>query len=300
MTVSTPRAVIVQRSTEYELLIGRHATHGQAEFFLQSRKQDISLVEAEHHLVQKVQKEILGYIPTRWRRTEITRKDLDRFLFEPEDVVIAIGQDGLVANVSKYLEGQLVIGVNPLPKKYDGVLSCITPEQAKGILKGIDEHHSPVIESRTMVCAMLDDSQSIYALNEIFIGHQTHQSARYRIAWDGNEERHSSSGVIVATGTGSTGWARSINKAYGGSLSLPNPTDHNLVFFVREAFPSMNTGTSICKGLCKPEKQIRIVSEMNNGGVIFGDGMENDAIQFNWGQALDVGVAKKTLNLVVA
>ena len=107
-------------------------------------------------------------------------------------------------------------------------------------------------------------------------------------------------GVIVATGTGSTGWARSINNAYGGSLSLPNPTDHKLAFFVREAFPSIHTGTSVCMGLCRPEKPIRIVSEMNNGGVIFGDGMENDAIQFNWGQTLDVGIAKKTLNLVVA
>lgn len=300
MTLSTPRAVIVNRSTEYELLIGRHATHGQAEFFLKSRKQDISLVEAEHHLVQHAQKEVLGFIPTRWRRTVITRKDLDRFLFEPEDVVIAIGQDGLVANVSKYLDGQLVVGINPLPNKYDGVLSRITPGQANGLLKSLDDHHSPVVETRTMVCATLDDSQKIYALNEVFIGHRTHQSARYRIVWDGNEERHSSSGVIVATGTGSTGWARSINKAYGGSLSLPNPTDQKLAFFVREAFPSIHTGTSVCMGLCRPEKPIRIISEMNNGGVVFGDGMENDSIQFNWGQTLDVGIAKKTLNLVVA
>ena len=135
MTLSTPRAVVVQRSTEYELLIGRHATHGQAEFFLKSRKQDIGLVEKEHHTVQHALKEVLGFIPARWRRTVIERNDLDRFLFEPDDVVIAVGQDGLVANVSKYLDGQLVIGVNPLTNKYDGVLSRITPGQTSGLFK---------------------------------------------------------------------------------------------------------------------------------------------------------------------
>ncbi len=46
----------------------------------------------------------------------MSRPELNRFLFEPEDVVIAVGQDGLVANVAKYLSGQMVVGVNPLPE----------------------------------------------------------------------------------------------------------------------------------------------------------------------------------------
>ncbi|PCI11261.1 hypothetical protein COB72_01290 [bacterium] len=299
MTLSTPRAVIVRRNTEYDLLLARHATRGQAEFFLKSRDQDIREVETEHHLVQSVHKDLLRSIPQRWRRTEITREDLDRFLFEPEDVVIAIGQDGLVANISKYLDGQLVIGINPLPDRYDGVLSRITPQQSKGLLQTIDEHKSPEIEARTMVCATLDDSQSIYALNEIFIGHRTHQSARYRIRWNKNEERQSSSGVIIATGTGSTGWARSINQAYGSSLKLPSPTDNRLAFFVREAFPSIHTGTSLTMGISDQNNPIQITSEMNQGGVIFGDGIEDDALPFDWGQSLHIEIAKRTLNLVV-
>ena len=42
------------------------------------------------------------------------RGDLDRFLFEPDDLVVIVGQDGLVANVSKYLDGQPVVGINPI------------------------------------------------------------------------------------------------------------------------------------------------------------------------------------------
>jgi len=60
---------------------------------------------------------VLGAIPSDWRRARVDRADLDRFLFEPEDVVVAVGQDGLVANVAKYLTGQPVIGCNPDPKR---------------------------------------------------------------------------------------------------------------------------------------------------------------------------------------
>ena len=61
-------------------------------------------------------------MPADWRQALVRRADLDRFLFGPEDVVVAVGQDGLVANVAKYLDGQPVLGVNPAPDLYDGVL----------------------------------------------------------------------------------------------------------------------------------------------------------------------------------
>ena len=299
MATTAPRAVIVRRSTDYELLLARHATRGQAEFFLRTREQDIDDAEAEHNRMHCVLKDVMGQIPQRWRRAEVTRGDLDRFLFEPDDIVIAVGQDGLVANIAKYLDGQVVIGVNPLPERFDGVLVRIAPEQVPQLLRGFDEHRTPDVESRTMVQAQLDDAQSILALNEVFIGHRTHQSARYRIERHNQKERQSSSGVIVATGTGSTGWARSINLSRGDALELPGPTDRRLAFFVREAFPSVSTGTSVTMGICGAGERLRLISEMNKNGVVFGDGIEDDFLPFDWGQSLTVGIAERALNLVI-
>ncbi len=37
---------------------------------------------------------------------------------------------------------------------------------------------------------------------------------------------------------------------------------------------------------------------MNDGGVIFGDGIEADLIEFNWRQQVRVGLAKTRLHLV--
>lgn len=121
-TSKPPRVVLVTRPTEYELLIRRHATRGQAAFFLETRGQSILDVERRHERFGQLRSSVLQVIPTEWRRSSVTRGDLNRFLFEPDDIVVALGQDGLVANVAKYLRGQPVIGLNPDPETYDGVL----------------------------------------------------------------------------------------------------------------------------------------------------------------------------------
>jgi hypothetical protein len=143
-----------------------------------------------------------------------------------------------------------------------------------------------------------DDGQRLLALNEIFIGHRTHQSARYRIRWGETEETQSSSGVIVASGTGATGWARSIARQKGAPAPLPTPTDGRLAFFVREPFPSHATGTAIEQGAFAAPDVLRICSEMNEAGTVFGDGIEDDRIELQWGMRLHVGVAPTRLNLI--
>jgi hypothetical protein len=71
------------------------------------------------------------------------------------------------------------------------------------------------------------------------------------------------------------------------------------VFFVREAFPSIFTGTDLCEGLLGPDQSLEAVSEMNRGGVIFGDGIEDDRLRFHWGQRVRVRRSEARLNLVI-
>ncbi len=183
-----PRAVVVTRPTELEDLLARHGTRSQARFFLESREQRLEDVEARHALVRGAVQAVLAAIPLAWRRTSVGRADLDRFLFEPEDVVACVGQDGLVANVAKYLRRQVVVGVNP--GLYDGVLARHRPEEARPLLEAAAQGEG-VIEERTVVQARTGDGQQLRALNEIFVGHASHQSARYRLSFQGREERQS-------------------------------------------------------------------------------------------------------------
>lgn len=299
MSVVAPRVVLVTRPTEYELLLARHATRAQAGFFLERRGERLADVEERHRVFEAALGEVTRAVPLAWRRARVQRDELDRFRFEPDDTVVVVGQDGLVANVAKYLSGQPVLGVNPDARAYDGILVPLSPVAVLELLPRAAERRVAT-ESRTMALATLDDGQRLVALNEIFVGHETHQSARYRIERPAPPERQSSSGVVVTTGTGSTGWARSISHTRRTERVLPKPTERRLTFFVREAFESVRTGARVLDGDLGEDGALEIVSEMNNGGVVFGDGIESDRLRFEWGMRVRIEIAPVKLELVVA
>lgn len=294
-----PRIILVTRATEYEELIANHGTREQARFFLAGRGLELDEIDRRHRELQEALRRSREAVPTRWRFVRVDRNDLAQFVFEPGDLVLVVGQDGLVANAAKYLEGQMVVGVNPAPGRYPGVLvrhsAATIPELLRGWSSGRLE-----AESRTMVEARLDDGQRLVALNEIFVGHRSHQSARYRIEYEAAAEDQSSSGVIVASGTGASGWALSISRERLRRTPLPSPTQLAAVFFVREAWPSPATSTRIAEGSLGNGSAIAITSQMNEGGVVFGDGIEVDRLDFPWGRRVEVGVAPNALRLAVA
>lgn len=294
---TAPRAVFVTRETDYDLLLARHATREQARFYLETRGQRLADLEKRHEQFQAVLRQARASVPADWRQALVRRADLDRFLFAPEDVIVAVGQDGLIANVAKYVSGQPVLGVNPAPDLYDGVLVRVPLDKLTAALCA--SHHSDItIEQRTMVEAVLDTGETLVALNELFVGHRSHQSARYRIAIGDSAENHSSSGLIVASGTGATGWARSIMEATGNPILL-SPQEHAVAYFVREPFPSVATATTLRAGKLDGTP-LSITSHMNEGGVIFADGIEQDYLAFDWGRRVSLQPSGRMLRLVTA
>jgi NAD kinase len=291
-----PRAVLVQRPTEYEELLARHATREQVAFFLRGRGIDPGEVERRHHAFLAHRHHVLAAIPGDWRRASVDRADLARFL-SPEDIVVVLGQDGLVANVAKYLDGQPLVGLNPEPERNAGVLVTHAPAAAADLLHDVTTGRA-TLQARTMAVARLDDGQELRALNEIFVGHRSHQSARYTLHVGERSERQSSSGLIVTTGTGATGWARSINGRLASPLELPDPTERGLAYLVREPWPSRATGVQLTAGRLDGSAAVRVTAELPDGATAFGDGIESDALELTWGQLVRVGVAATRLRLL--
>jgi len=292
-----PRVVLVHRTTEYEELVAHHGTHGQAAFFLASRGRDIGEVAERHRRARRALADVASAIPLTWRQSQVERADLDRFLFAPEDVVVVVGQDGLVANVAKYLDGQPVIGIDTDPGRNPGVLVRHRPARAASLLAAALTCDA---DELTMVEAVADDTQRLVALNEIYLGAVGHQTARYRLGLEGDGgvvEAQASSGVLVGTGTGATGWLRSVWQERGAAVPLPHPTDTRLLWFVREAWPSPATGTSLVSGELSAAASLHLTVESERL-VAFGDGMEADALELTWGQSVRVGVAGTSLRLV--
>src|SRR5690606_34249137 len=199
-----------------------------------------------------------------------------------------------------------IVAVNPDKSRYDGIL---LPFNTSDFLGGVENVISKKFKSKTVrfAEARLNDGQRLLAFNDLFIGASSHVSARYRITYGTGEEEHSSSGLIVSTPAGSTGWLSSVfNMAYGVAgifernlkAKRPKLKDNELLFVVREPFQSIRTQTGITAGIIKQKSELKIESLMPANGVIFSDGIESDFLRFNSGSIATIGIAPETATLV--
>ncbi|SNU01314.1 NAD kinase [Ruaniaceae bacterium KH17] len=287
--MSAPRLVVVHRRTQLAELLAEHSTMAAVEFFLETRGQRTEPLVAADEAQNIALAAATNAVPVEWRQAIVERAQLSRFLFEPDDVVVVVGQDGLVPNVAKYLDAQLVFGVSP---GAPGLLCPHGVAELKPFFGGTAEF---AVGERQMVEAQVDDGQSLIALNEIFVGDRGHQSARYRIEVGERDEMQSSSGLIVGTGTGATGWLASLWAQSRPRFTLPAPGSADLAYFVREAWPSPSTGTSLVAGLIEPDGEVRLRSQSSL--VAFGDGIERDHLRIEWGQEVTLRRSKRTLRL---
>ena len=261
------RVVLLTRLSQQRVLERRYGTMGQVRFALRESKRGLSDVQratAEEDARSRAVRTIRESIPPDLRVVEIDREMVAQFLFEKNDLVIAIGQDGLVANVGKYLEGQPLVGVNPDPAVIDGALLAFSVETCIAALPAILADQQPMRQA-TLAEATTTDRQLLRGLNEIFVGSPNHQSARYVLHHGGRDELQSSSGLVVATGTGSSGWLRSMV----GDEGAFDPAEDRLEFVVREAWPGRGFGATLLRGEVTKRRPLQIESRMESG-VIFG------------------------------
>ena len=142
------------------------------------------------------------------------------------------------------------------------------------VLKG-----SGNVREITMALARTRDGQTMLAVNDLFVGQKTHVSARYDISWNDRQESQSSSGIIISTGLGSSGWYRSvmaqasgIAEYFGAPRFLSRGLaweERALSFVVREPFPSRRTQAGIVYGRLSEQDTFRVVSQMPENGVVF-------------------------------
>ncbi|WP_432543504.1 hypothetical protein [Kineococcus sp. SYSU DK002] len=296
-----PRAVLVHRRTAYAQTVARHGTPGAADFFLRTRGRSLAELEEADEQQRRALAAVAAAVPPDWRTGTVERADLPRFLFAPEDVVVVVGQDGLVANVAKHLAGQVVVGIDPAPGRNAGVL---VPHRAADTADLLRRSVSgATCELRTMVRARTDDGQELHALNEVFVGHRSHQTARYVLTAGERREEQASSGVVTGTGTGATGWLASLARGLGrgpGGAALPGPTDPALAWFVREAWPSRTTGADLTAGSLTgpPGADPLTVEVLSDELVVFGDGLEDDRLTLSRGQRMHLDVSPRRLALL--
>jgi NAD kinase len=299
------RFVVVMRKTRLQELVERFNTWSQARFYLQHSDADVQDYLNEHDLYQQQLREAERVLRGLGRFQQLERSLLPNYQFAANDIVVVIGQDGLVANTLKYLQGQPVIAINPDPERWDGkLLPFVINQLREVVMRTLTGKIAS--KSITFAEATTNDGQVMRAVNDLFIGPKSHTSARYQLSWRGKSETQSSSGIIVSTGFGSSGWFQSV---LAGAMGVMNTRGHKLSsgfawdekrlqFSVREPFPSRTTGVELVFGAITRQAPLRLESQMPENGVIFSDGIEADYLAFNSGTVVTVGVAERQGQLV--
>ncbi|MEK5467637.1 sugar kinase [Paenibacillus sp. FSL R7-0210] len=322
---SENKIILIKRKTRLEELVVRYNTIQQAQFYIERLGADFSDYLSEDFQYRKAVETAVTELSAIGRLQVLERQHVPNFIFGAKDTVVVLGQDGLVANTLKYLQEQPLIGVNPDPLRWDGVLLPFRVKEVRQVVSEVLRAQRQVREV-TLAKVELNDGQSLYGVNDLFIGRRTHVSARYQLELNGQLEQQSSSGIIVSTGLGSTGWLKSVLAGAAGIVSraaqMQDATadqtarvsaevaavnagsglawNHpELYFTVREPFPSRTTSAELVFGRISSSLPLRITSQMPEDGVIFSDGVESDYLEFNSGVEATVGLAEKTGRLVV-
>ena len=326
------KIIVVTRKTRLAEVLQRFHTRSQARFYLARAKEienlregpspgrrrasrtleaareegEFSEYQREDDRYQRALESLERGLDFGLKVQKVDRSFLPTLVFGPEDIVVTVGQDGLVANTAKYALGHPIVAVNPDPERIDGILLPFTTGEAAGAVRAVLDGRARYREV-TLARAELADAQVLLAFNDLFVGNRTHISARYRIELGPRSEPQSSSGVLVSTGAGSTGWlssvfnmAEGIGQAFeGGHRVRLEWQDPRLAFVVREPFVSRQSRAGIVAGLIEQGRELVIESFMPSNGVIFSDGVEADYLEFNTGAIARVRAADERARLVV-
>lgn len=341
MGMSLPIIAVVTRETRLEGLKARWATTGAAAFRLQraaghelalrlkkartasgklSKEREAAILhevadladedvyEAEDDIYQRTVRKLLAELDFGYPLKRIDRTFLPNFDFGRCVLVVVIGQDGLVANTAKYVGDLPIVGVNADPTRNDGVLLPFRVEQARVAVRRTLDHKARLREV-TLAEANTNDGQRMLAFNDFFVGCASHASARYTLEVGARIESQSSSGLLISTGAGSTGWLSSLFNMTAGFCRFagrPEPEavhfrweDRKLMWAVREPFRSRHSSADLVAGMLDERQELVINSQMPAGGVIFSDGIENDFLEFNSGSIARFTVSAQRAHLVV-
>lgn len=303
------KLILVTRKTRLQGLVERFNTHSQARFYIEHSGGDFADYEREDDAYRTALEVLRRSLDFDLPQQLVDRALIPTFQFQKEDLIITLGQDGLVANTAKYAGAQPIIGINPEPTRFDGILLPFLPGQARLAVGHVLEAKAKLREV-TLAAVTLEDGQKLLAFNDLFLGARSHVSAMYRISCGQKQETQSSSGILVSTGAGSTGWvssvfnmASSVSQFCGGTalegIRMPWE-DRRLLYVVREPFISRHSQAGIVAGMLEANEELVLESLMPSGGAIFSDGMEADFLAFDSGAIAYVTAAEQRAHLVVS
>lgn len=256
-----------------------------------SEVERLARTEQEHNLtLARVVDALSDYdIPARC----VTRHPGEHFaLRDDEEMVVTVGGDGTLLDAShSVLTSVPVLGVNSAPHSSFGHF-CLTDRAGfETVLHSILTGRLKPVKLLRLKLTLDDTVVEIPVLNEVLLAHSIPAgTSRYKIEVGTETAQHKSSGLIISTPSGSTGFMRS---ARGPIADI---TDKTFAYWVDKPFktpglPFPMRGGEVAGG------QLVVTSEMIDG-MLYIDGAHIQR-PFPWGTKLTVTVHEHPLTAYV-
>jgi len=299
------RIVVVTKPTPLDELVAKHHTEGMVRFVLEQEGEAAEPYFREHAAYAASLAEVARQIPSDIPVAYVKRQDLPHFLFREKDFVVAVGPDGLFANLAQYVADQPILGVNP------GVFGAGTLMLFKarevGPILNLAQKGEVNTESLPLARAEVG-GKVLWGVNDIYIGRKDKVSSRYELSFDGQTELQSSDGILISTGIGSTGWLRAVRTMLENLMEEPDTphllsespqaSDEELVFVVMNPFPLAGE-VKLVTGRIVPGVECTVRSRMPRGGYLFSDGIVEKGLEFPAGATAVVSVGERSVQRVI-
>jgi NAD kinase len=219
--------------------------------------------------------------------------------------VIALGGDDFLKLASQFVKDTPVLGVNSDPSFSHGVLLSTHIDQIQQVICALESGHYR-IEPWARIQLTIDGHELSPALNDVVLGKRDfRQMSRHELEFRGERIIQRSSGILVASGAGSTGWFSSAGLYLGREdRSFPREAPY-LRFELREPQVRIATEDGIrsvslpphTEGTLLPGESLRITSLNDDDGIASRDSI--DTIPFQRGAVAEISLSSTPLNMII-
>lgn len=265
MISASPHILVVYKKTRYEHYVVDDGDASVQELIDRDDESVASLMEAHRTHRANLQR-VVDYLEAQGLSYESHfRGDVEAT--DDFDLVVTVGGDGTVLDISHRIDDVPVLAINSHPATSVGYFCAGEAGEFPELLERTLETDWQPFELSRFRVRINDEVLPFPVLNDVLIGHCNPAAvSRYLLrVGDGPAEEQRSSGIWVATPAGSTAAIRS-----AGGFVLPLESGF-LEYLVREPYPLVDHPYHHAKGIHPIGDRFEVVSKMK-GGRIYLDG----------------------------
>lgn len=213
------------------------------------------------------------------------------------DLVMSFGGDNSFTYTSHFVTDCPIIGINSDPLRSTGALcqwSAKNLEEAASAL--IEEKYT--VEEWTRLTGTINNEKIMFATSEYFFGERGRKEmTRHVLVYHGKEYDQKCSGIIIATGAGSTGWYHSANMHVFPQGNIFSKTEKKAAFIITEPYRYARREDDVFAGELFPGEEIVLHSLSDSEGYASSDSWEE--YPFTRGKTARIGIDPLPLRVVV-